>query len=138
MDKYNEAIPCLNKALLLIEKMPHEDCNYLELIYGIGSCYNKLKQYEDAEKYFRRVIIRGNVQEFKCAITTRTLSELTEVYNKMGYGAIDTSLVDTEAFDALSESINSLKNAGEVWDELFNEIEKQGLNETELNRKINA
>lgn len=63
---------------------------------------------------------------------------ILEIYNKMGYGSIDASLVDTEAFDALSESINSLKNAGEVWDELFNEIEKQGLNEVELNRKINA
>ena len=85
LDGFEEAIPYLKKALLRMEKLPHEDCKYLELIYGIGSCYNNLKQYVDAEKYFRRVIIRGNVLGFKCAITSQTLSELTEVYNKLGY-----------------------------------------------------
>ncbi len=85
LNKFKEAIPYLSKALLRMEKLPHEDCIYLELIYGIGSCYNNLKQYVDAEKYFRRVIIRGNVLGFKCAITSQTLSELTEVYNKLGY-----------------------------------------------------
>ena len=84
-DKFEEAIPYLNKALLKMEKLPHEDCIYLELIYGIGSCYKKLKQYHNAEKYFRRVMIRSNVLGFKCIITTQTLSELTEVYNKLGY-----------------------------------------------------
>lgn len=85
LDRFEEAIPYLNKALLRMEKLPHEDCIYLELIYGIGSCYNNLKHYTEAEKYFRRVIIRGNVLGFKCAITSQTLSELTEVYNKLGY-----------------------------------------------------
>ena len=85
LDKFEEAIPYLNKALLKMEKLPHEDCIYLELIYGIGSCYKKLKQYHNAEKYFRRVMIRSNVLGFKCIITTQTLSELTEVYNKLGY-----------------------------------------------------
>lgn len=84
-DKFEEAIPYFNKALLKMEKLPHEDCIYLELIYGIGSCYKKLKQYHNAEKYFRRVMIRSNVLGFKCIITTQTLSELTEVYNKLGY-----------------------------------------------------
>jgi tetratricopeptide (TPR) repeat protein len=85
LNKFEEAIPCLKKALLKIEKMPHEDCNYLEIIYGIGSCYYKLKQYENAEKYLRRVIIRGNTEDYKCSIKTQTLSELAELYNKLGY-----------------------------------------------------
>ena len=85
LDRYEEAIPYLSKALLKMEKLPHEDCIYLELIYGIGSCYNKLGQYHSAEKYLRRVMIRGNVLGFKCGITTQALSELTEVYDKLGY-----------------------------------------------------
>ena len=88
LDKYKEAIPFLNDALLRMEKLPHEDCNYLELIYSIGSCYNHLKQYEKAEEYFRRVIIRGNTQDFTCAITTQTLSELAEVYSRLGYNKL--------------------------------------------------
>ena len=50
LDRFEDAIPYLNKALLLMEKFPHEDCIYLELIYGIGSCYNKLKQYHTRNK----------------------------------------------------------------------------------------
>ncbi len=84
-DHYEEALPYLKAALLRMEKMPHEDCKYLEIIYFIGSCYNHLKQYDDAEKYFRRVFIRSNTQSFKCEITTQTLSELTEVYKNLGY-----------------------------------------------------
>lgn len=85
LNQYEKAIPYFKKALLRIEKMPHEDCNYLEIIYGIGSCYNHLQQYENAEKYFRRVFIRGNVQKFRCEIMTQTLNELVELYNKLGY-----------------------------------------------------
>lgn len=101
MDRYEEALPYLNKALLEIEKLPHEDCIYLEIIYGIGACYNKLKQYIDAEKYFRRVIIRGNVLKFKCAITSQTLSELAGVYNQLGY---------TKLAQECSAKINSIVN----------------------------
>lgn len=83
-NRYEEAIPCLNDALLCMEKFPHKDCSFLELIYGIGSCYYHLEQYEKAEEYFRRVIIRGRTQDFACTITTQALSELTDVYNKLG------------------------------------------------------
>lgn len=85
LSKYEEAIPHLKKALLKIEKMPHEDCNYLEIIYGIGSCYNHLEQYEKAEEYFRRVIIRNNVEGYICTIKTQTYRDLTELYKKLGY-----------------------------------------------------
>ncbi len=84
-NKYEEAIPYLKEALLRMEKLPHEDCIYLELIYGIGACYNKLEQYTNAEKYFRRVIIRSNTIGFKCKITTQTLRDLTKVYKELGY-----------------------------------------------------
>ena len=124
LDKFEEAIPYLNKALLRMEKFPHEDCIYLELIYGIGSCYNKLKQYHNAEKYFRRVMIRGNVLGFKCMITTQTLSELTEVYNKLGYTKLAkecAAKINTKIDDLPSESwsnrVEGLFDLAESYDE---------------------
>ena len=32
MDKYEEAIPFLQKGLRYMEKLPHEDCHYLEML----------------------------------------------------------------------------------------------------------
>lgn len=84
LDKVENAIPFLQIGLEALERLPHEDCNYLELIYRIGSCYNNIEQYENAEKYFRRVMIRGNAQDFNCIVTVRALSELVEVYNRLG------------------------------------------------------
>lgn len=132
LDKYKEAIPFLNDALLRMEKLPHEDCNYLELIYSIGSCYNHLKQYETAEEYFRRVIIRGNTQDFTCAITTQTLSELAEVYSRLGYNKladICTSKISSSVknssggdwrntVDGLADLSESYKNQGKQDEEI--------------------
>lgn len=103
LDRYEEAIPYLSKALLKMEKLPHEDCIYLELIYGIGSCYNKLQQYHNAEKFFRRVIIRGNSLAFECKITAQTLSELADVYNQLGY-----TKLAKECSRKINERINHL------------------------------
>ena len=85
LDRFEEAIPCLNKALLRMEKLPRKDCLYLELFYGIGSCYSNLKQYIEAEKFFRRGVTKGNILGLNCSITTQTLSELSEVYYALGY-----------------------------------------------------
>ena len=124
LDRFEDAIPYLNKALLRMEKFPHEDCIYLELIYGIGSCYNKLKQYHNAEKYFRRVIIRGNVLRFKCGITTQALSELTGVYNKLGFTKLAkecAAKIDTEIDNLPSENwsnrVEGLFDLAESYDE---------------------
>lgn len=124
LDRYEEAIPYLSKALLKMEKLPHEDCIYLELIYGIGSCYNKLGQYNSAEKYFRRVMIRGNFLGFKCGITTQTLSELTEVYDKLGYTKLAkecavkiNSKVEDFPSDSWSNRVKGLLDLAESYDE---------------------
>lgn len=132
LDKFEDAIPYLNKALLKKEKLPHKDCIYLELIYGIGSCYNKLKQYHNAEKYFRRVMIRGNVLGFKCMITTQTLYELAEVYNKLGYTKLAkecATKINSKIEDLPSESWS---NRIELLFDLANSYDEQGKYDEEI------
>ena len=135
---YEEALPFLKKGLMLIDKMPHDDCNYLELIYGIGSCYYKLELYEEAEKYFRKVYIKSLTQNFKCDITTTALSELAEVYVKLGkpeLADLCTSKIETIAYSVntsdwehqidelydLAEAYNSQNNQ-EEYIETYNKI----------------
>lgn len=132
MNNYQDAIPFLKKALLYLEKMPHEDCNYLELIYGLGSCYNNLKDYRNAEKYFRRVIIRGNVQGFKCMITIKTLSELTEVYKKLGYEKLAQACAEKIDYKTNNISTENWSNRADALLNLANSYEKQGKFEEEI------
>ena len=126
LDKFEEAIPCLNKSLLRLENMPHEDCGYLELIYYIGSCYNHLKQYENAEKYFRRVIIRGNVQEFKCAIKATTYSELAELYSMMGKSELADICTSRIATEMTIENFKDIEERIDDLYDLYDAYEKQG------------
>ncbi len=132
MDKYEEAIPYLKKALLKIEKMPHEDCNYLEIIYGIGSCYNHLEQYENAEKYFRRVIIRNKVEGYKCAIKTQTLRDLTELYKKLGYTKLAEACAEKITWEVENISANYFSHKMEMLLDLAESYEKQGKLDEEI------
>ena len=84
LDKYEEAIPLLKKGLSYIENMPHENCDYLEMLYGIGACYKKLGNYSKAEEYFRRTILKGNYFNLNCAIRNQTYREMAELYSLMG------------------------------------------------------
>lgn len=84
MERYKEAIPYLQKGLQIMERLPHEDCNYLEMMYGIGSCYKKMGNLSKAEEYYRRTILKGNYYDLNCAIRNQTYSEMAELYTLMG------------------------------------------------------
>lgn len=116
LDRYEEAIPFLSKGLELIEKLPHENCISLELLYGIGYSYEKMKQYDDAEKYFRKVFINSNTKNFKCAITTQTLRDLVEVYTQLGQVNLADACI--AKIEASSNSIPSTKWKQQI-DELY-------------------
>ena len=97
--RYKEAIPHLKTALLIMEKKSHEDCDYLEMLYGIGSCYKKLGNYSKAEDYYRKVILKGNYYSLNCAIRNKTYSDMAELYNMMGkpdFADICTSRIESE------------------------------------------
>ena len=99
LGKYEEAIPCLQRSLEYMEKRPHEDCNYLEMLYGIGSCYKKLGKYSKAEDYYRKVILKGTYFSLNCAIRNQTYGDMAELYNKMGmpeFADICTSRIKSE------------------------------------------
>lgn len=126
LDRYEEAIPFLSKGLELIEKLPHENCISLELLYGIGYSYKKMKQYDDAEKYFRRVFIRGSTQNLKCVIKTQTLRELVEVYTQLGQSNLaDACIVKIEASTNSTPSTNWKQQIDELY-ELAEGYEQQG------------
>lgn len=82
-EKYELAIPYLQSALQQMSYKPDDgDCNYLETLYGIASCYNNIKDYKNAESYYRKAIIINDIQPFACRIMTQIYTELIELYTK--------------------------------------------------------
>ncbi len=126
MDRCEDAIPFLQKALSYMEKTPHEDCDYLEILYGIGSCYKKLGNYSKAEKYYRKVILKGNYYSLNCAVRNKTYSDLAELYNMMGkpeFADICTSRIESEMRMRGSKDLDIQIN--DLFD-LFSAYDKQG------------
>lgn len=137
MDKYEEAIPFLQKGLKYMEKLPHEDCNYLEMMYGIGACYKKLGNYNKAEEYFRRTILKGNHFNLNCAIRSQAYGEMAELYSLMGkpeFADICASRIESEMrldnsknldaqLDGLWDLYKAHENLGKS-DECINDLQK--------------
>lgn len=133
MDKYEEAIPFLQIGLKYMEKLPHEDCNYLEMMYGIGVCYKKFGNYPKAEQYFRRTILKGNYFNLNCAIRNQTYGEMAELYSLMGkpdFADICTSRIESEM--KLHGSKNLDTQVDDLYD-LYEAYEKQGKIEESIN-----
>lgn len=133
MDKYEEAIPFLQKSLKYMEKLPHEDCNYLEMMYGIGACYKKLGNYNKAEEYFRKTILKGNYFNLNCAIRNQTYGEMAELYSLMGkpdFADICTSRIESEM--RLDSSKNLDAQLDGLWD-LYKAHENLGKNDECIN-----
>lgn len=84
MKKYQDAIPCLQRGIQAMDKLHFKNCDYLEMMYGMGTCYKELKDYTKAEEFLRRTILKGNYLGLDCAIRNQTYIELADLYTAMG------------------------------------------------------
>ena len=149
MEKYEDAIPYLQRSLEYMEKQPHRDCDYLEILFGIGASYKKLGNYPKSEEYFRRTIIKGNYFNLNCAIRNQTYSEMAELYSLMGkpeFADICTLRIESEMMlkntksldaqlDALWDIYKAHENMGKV-DECLSDLKKmRHLIEDSMGRK---
>lgn len=151
LKKYEEAIPCLQEGLQLMEKLRLKNCDYLEMMYGIGACYKQLGDYPKAEKYFRKTILKQPDLELNCAIRNQVYSDMAELYSLMGkpeFADICTSRIESE-IKITAKNITDQENALwdlyktherlEKYDECVNDLEKLRIlikeNEGKMNMK---
>ena len=133
LKKYEEAIPTLQKAIQVMDKIQKKDCDYLEMLYGIGACYKEMKNYAKAEDYFRRTILKGTYMDLNCAIRNQTYSEMADLYNLMGKPKLAdfcTSRIESEMRLSGEKDLNSQLNA--LWD-VYKAYNNQGKVEESLN-----
>ena len=126
LEKYEEAIPCLQKGLKAFEKLPNKDCNYLEMMYGIGTCYKKIGNLSKAEEFYRRTIIKGNYLDINCAIKSKTYGELAELYTLMAKPKLAEICTSRIASDISFDNSNDLDSQLEDLYILYKAYENQG------------
>lgn len=58
-EKYNDCIPYFLKAISLYEKLNIKAQNYLDDFMGIGYSYGMMKDYDNAERYYRKALLKS-------------------------------------------------------------------------------
>lgn len=120
-EKYELAIPYLQSALQQMSYKPDDgDCNYLETLYGIASCYNNIKDYKNAESYYRKAIIINDIQPFACRIMTQIYTELIELYTKTN----QSKLADlcSKQLEQYQQGLRTLNGKYDDWLKIVEEI----------------
>lgn len=133
LKKYEEAIPILQKGIQVRDKLQKKDCDYLEMLYGIGACYKEMKNYAKAEEYFRRTILKGTYMDLNCAIRNQTYREMAELYSLMGkpdFADICTSRIEAEMRIVDSKNFNERLDG--LW-EMFKAHQNMGKEEDCIN-----
>lgn len=90
--RYTECIPVCDKAIDLLEQINLRQYEYLDALEIIATSYHRLKDYKNAEKFYRKAIIRS--ESAKVASTTDYIANiylnLGDLYKQQG----DTLLAD--------------------------------------------
>lgn len=82
--KYESAIPWLIACTDKMIRQMHDDTMLLESLYILASSYSELQQYANAEKYYRKVIIRSDNLENEHEVVGKSLKALSEIYTLQG------------------------------------------------------
>ena len=59
IEKYEECIPYCKDAILLFEKCNLRQYEYLDAFYIIATSYHRLKDYKNAERFYRKGLLRS-------------------------------------------------------------------------------
>ena len=68
-DKDNDCIPYFQKAISLYEKLNMKAQNYLDDFMAIGYSYGMMKDYDNAERYYRKALLKSTTALFPPATT---------------------------------------------------------------------
>lgn len=63
-EKFRECIPYFQKTIPLYERLNIKAQNYLNAFVSIGYSYGRLKDYENAERYYRKALLKSVTADF--------------------------------------------------------------------------
>lgn len=123
-EKYSECIPYFLSAIDLHEKLHIKYQSYLDAFVAIGFAYGRLRDYDNAERYYRRALLRSVAVDFNEEFRPTVYKNLGNLYMEKGDSLLAqecfkrAKAVDTEGNDFMNHNRLEQKNAH--WDELNN------------------
>ena len=87
-DKYNDCIPFFQKAISLYEKLNIKAQNYLDDFMAIGFSYGMMKDYDNAERYYRKALLKSTTAECKKDFQPSVYKKLGDLYMLKGDSAL--------------------------------------------------
>lgn len=87
-DKYNDCIPYFQKAISLYEKLNIKAQNYLDDFMAIGFSYGMMKDYDNAERYYRKALLKSTTAECKKDFQPSVYKKLGDLYMLKGDSAL--------------------------------------------------
>ena len=132
IENYQECIPFYKDAILLLEQINLLQYDYLNAYYGIATAYHRLKDFKNAESYYRKAILRSvsanvdSVDNYRSSIyinlgrlyEARGDSTLAnECYKRVNQN-METNLIDVEYLNYIEwenscwDKIESLTHSG--------------------------
>lgn len=118
-DKFKECIPYFHRVIDLYERLNIKAQNYLEAFVAIGYSYGRLMDYDNAEKYYRKALLKSVAAECNDDFRPNVYQNLGNLYMAKGdtilakecYKRVESE--DVEYFDFMGA--NYLEWESEHW-----------------------
>lgn len=88
--RYRESITFLESAYKLFEKAQVKEFDYLDCLYGIAVAYHRLEDYENAERFYRKALLKSvsaNVSQTN-NFRANIYINLADIYQRKGLATI--------------------------------------------------
>lgn len=83
-ENFNECIPYFHKVINLYERLNIKAQNYLDAFMAIGYSYGRLKDYDNAEKYYRKALLKSVTAEHNEDFRHNVYQNLGSLYMAKG------------------------------------------------------
>ena len=121
-EEYKKCIPYFLCVIDLYDKLHLKYQNYLDAFVAIGYSYGRLHDYENAEKYYRKALLKSVAVEFNKEFRSNVYKNLGAIYTEKGDSLLAqecfkrVSIEDIDAIDYMSH--NYIEWETKYWSEI--------------------
>lgn len=126
LEDYTSSILYLKNAISFFEKLRYKYPSYIQLLFSLGCAYDIIGERDEAESYYRKVLLKGKVVEHDSFLDNNCLINLGNIYNERGDYKLAKEMYDKIQF---LDSLQIYEIHGDYYGrqlERYMEAEKQG------------
>ena len=121
-EEYKDCIPYFQSVIDLYDKLHLKYQNYLDAFVAIGYSYGRLHDYDNAERFYRKALLKSVAADFNKEFRPNVYKNLGNLYMEKGYSLLAqecfkrASVEDVDDFDFMSHNYIEWKT--KYWTEI--------------------